>query len=169
MQPRSPLTYTRAVQTDNLRIAQTHPLISPAVLEEELPAGEAALALVDGARATIRRIFAGEDHRLLVVVGPCSVHDPDAARDYAARLASLARTVAGSLFCVMRVYFEKPRTVVGWKGLINDPDLDGSYRINKGLRLARQVLLDVAAAGLPAGKKIRGFPPSWSIACRCRP
>jgi 3-deoxy-7-phosphoheptulonate synthase len=138
------------MQTDNLRITQTHPLISPAVLEEELPSTEAASALVDGARAAIRAILAGEDHRLLVVVGPCSIHDPAAAREYASRLAPLAQTVSGSLVCVMRVYFEKPRTVVGWKGLINDPDLDGSYRINKGLRLARQVLLDVAAEALPA-------------------
>jgi 3-deoxy-7-phosphoheptulonate synthase len=138
------------MQTDNLRISQTHPLISPAVLEEELPSSSEVSALVDAARSTIRDILSGQDQRLLVVVGPCSIHDPDAAREYASRLAPLAQTLAGSICCVMRVYFEKPRTVVGWKGLINDPDLDESYRINKGLRLARQVLLDVAAAGLPA-------------------
>lgn len=144
------MTYTRAMQTDNLRISQTHPLISPAVLEEELPCADQASALVEASRTTIRNILRGDDDRLLTVVGPCSIHDPAAAKDYASRLATLARTVSGSIYCVMRVYFEKPRTVVGWKGLINDPDLDGSYRINRGLRLARQVLLDVAASGLPA-------------------
>jgi 3-deoxy-7-phosphoheptulonate synthase len=138
------------MQTDNLRISQTHPLISPAVLEEELPCTDQASALVKASRTTIRNILRGDDDRLLAVVGPCSIHDPEAARDYATRLAALARTVSGRIYCVMRVYFEKPRTVVGWKGLINDPDLDGSYRINRGLRLARQVLLDVAASGLPA-------------------
>jgi len=138
------------MQTDNLRISQTHPLISPAVLEEELPLTEAASAFVTRARDTVRRTLSGEDSRLLVVVGPCSIHDPDAAEEYAARLARVADEVSGQLYCVMRVYFEKPRTVVGWKGLINDPDLNGSYRINRGLRLARQVLLTVNEAGLPA-------------------
>jgi len=139
------------MQTDNLRISQTHPLISPAVLEEELPLGESASELVTRARNDIRAILRGDDHRLLAVVGPCSIHDPAAAVEYAGRLAGVADEIHERIFCVMRVYFEKPRTVVGWKGLINDPDLDGSYRINKGLRLARQVLLDVNEAGLPAG------------------
>lgn len=139
------------MQTDNLRIAQTHPLISPAVLEEELPLSAAAGDLVTAARQTVRSTLNGTDPRLLVVVGPCSIHDPAAAEEYAARLADLAREVSDQIYCVMRVYFEKPRTVVGWKGLINDPDLDGSNRINKGLRLARQVLLTVNEAGLPAG------------------
>lgn len=139
------------MQTDNLRISQTHPLISPAVLEEELPLGESGSRAVTGARQTIRAILGGDDHRLLAVVGPCSIHDPAAAGEYALRLARVAAEVSEQLFCVMRVYFEKPRTVVGWKGLINDPDLDGSYRINRGLRLARQVLLAVNEAGLPAG------------------
>lgn len=138
------------MQTDNLRIQQTHPLISPAVLEEELPLGEAAGQLVTRSRDIVRRTLNGEDPRLLVVVGPCSIHDPAAAEEYAGRLAGLAEEVASEIYCVMRVYFEKPRTVVGWKGLINDPGLDGSYRINQGLRLARQVLLKVNAAGLPA-------------------
>ncbi len=138
------------MQTDNLRIQQTHPLISPAVLEEELPLGEAAGALVTSARDIVRQTLSGEDPRLLVVVGPCSIHDPAAAEEYAGRLAALAADVSEQIYCVMRVYFEKPRTVVGWKGLINDPDLDGSYRINQGLRLARQVLLKVNEAGLPA-------------------
>ncbi len=138
------------MQTDNLRITGTHPLISPAVLEEELPLDAAGSQLVTDARQTIRQILSGEDQRLLVVVGPCSIHDPAAAVDYAERLKDVAETVKDALYCVMRVYFEKPRTVVGWKGLINDPDLDGSYRINRGLRLARQVLLDVNERGLPA-------------------
>lgn len=138
------------MRTDDLRISQTHPLISPAVLEEELPSDPDRERLVAGSRETIRGILFGEDPRLLVVVGPCSIHDPAAAAEYAERLAVLAGTVAERLYCVMRVYFEKPRTVVGWKGLINDPDLDGSYRINRGLRLARQVLLEVTGTGLPA-------------------
>jgi len=138
------------MQTDNLRIARTHPLISPAVLEEDLPMSADNAAFVDQSRETIKNIFAGTDPRLLVIVGPCSIHDPQAAVDYAGRLAELAADVSNRLFCVMRVYFEKPRTVVGWKGLINDPDLNGSYRINRGLRLARQLLLDITEARLPA-------------------
>jgi len=137
--------------TDNLRITRTHPLISPAVLEEELPLGDGAGELVAAARRTIAAIFRGEDPRLLVVVGPCSVHDPAAALDYAGRLGELQPEIAGQIFCVMRVYFEKPRTVMGWKGLINDPGLDGTYQINRGLRLARKLLIDVADTGLPAG------------------
>lgn len=137
--------------TDNLRITRTHPLISPAVLEEELPLGDAASDRVAAARDTIKRILSGEDGRLLVIVGPCSVHDPAAALDYAERLEPLARQISERIFCVMRVYFEKPRTVMGWKGLINDPGLDGTYQINRGLRLARRLLLDVAEVGLPAG------------------
>mgnify|MGYP001829053184 CR=1 FL=1 len=138
------------MQTDNLRIQQTHPLISPAVLEEELPLTEEAGELVTRSREVVREILSGADPRLLVVVGPCSIHDPDAAEEYAGRLAALSEEVSLQIYCVMRVYFEKPRTVVGWKGLINDPDLDGSYRINKGLRLARQVLIKVNEVGLPA-------------------
>jgi 3-deoxy-7-phosphoheptulonate synthase len=138
------------MQTDNLRIAQTHPLISPAVLEEELPLSESTGNFVEASRADIRRIVSGQDQRLLVIVGPCSIHDPEAAGEYARKLKQLSDEVAESICCVMRVYFEKPRTVVGWKGLINDPDLDGSYRINKGLRLARKVLLEVNQTGLPA-------------------
>jgi len=137
------------MQTDNLRISRTHPLISPAVLEEEFPHDDHDAAFVQEARETIKRIFGGADRRLLVIVGPCSVHDPDAAREYAERLKRVAERISGQIFCVMRVYFEKPRTVVGWKGLINDPDLDGTYRINKGLRLARRLLLDITRLGLP--------------------
>jgi len=106
---------------------------------------------VADARRTIEAILDGRDRRLLVVVGPCSIHDPKAALDYAGRLRQLADLVRDRIFIVMRVYFEKPRTVVGWKGLINDPDLDNSYHINKGLRLARQLLADLAEMGLPAG------------------
>jgi 3-deoxy-7-phosphoheptulonate synthase len=137
--------------TDNLRITRTHPLISPAVLEEELPLDPVRAELISRSRRTIKDILWGRDPRLLVVVGPCSVHDPHAAVDYAERLERLAREVSGQIFCVMRVYFEKPRTVVGWKGLINDPGLDGSYQINRGLRLARRLLLDLAGLGVPAG------------------
>lgn len=145
------LQYTSGMPTDNLRITRTHPLISPAVLEEELPSPEAASDLVSASRRVIQQILSGDDARLLVIVGPCSVHDPAAALEYAQRLEPLAREVSGQIFCVMRVYFEKPRTVVGWKGLINDPGLDGTFQINRGLRLARRLLLDVAATGLPAG------------------
>ena len=136
--------------TDNLRITRTHPLISPAVLEEELPLTEAASDLVGRTRQTIKDVLWGNDERLLVIVGPCSVHDPAAALEYADRLAELAPRIAERLVCVMRVYFEKPRTVVGWKGLINDPGLDGTYQINRGLRLARRLLIDVADRGLAA-------------------
>lgn len=110
----------------------------------------AQAAMVRDTRQQIEAIFDGRDDRLLVVVGPCSIHDPAAAADYAGRLAGIAGEFRGDLLLVMRVYFEKPRTVVGWKGLINDPELDESYQINRGLRKARQVLLDVAAHGLPA-------------------
>jgi 3-deoxy-7-phosphoheptulonate synthase len=146
-----PIAAREKMLTDNLRITHTHPLASPAVLEEEFPLGADASELVARSRQTIKEILWGDDPRLLVVVGPCSVHDPHAAVDYAERLERLAAEVAERMFCVMRVYFEKPRTVVGWKGLINDPGLDGSYQINRGLRLARKLLLDIAEIGLPAG------------------
>lgn len=139
------------MKTDNLRITRTRPLIAPAVLAEEIPLTDEAAAAVEASRRTIEAILEGRDPRLLLVVGPCSIHDPDAARDYAGRLRALADEVCSSLFLVMRVYFEKPRTVVGWKGLINDPHLDGSYRINEGLRLARGLLADIVGLGLPCG------------------
>ncbi|MEE4299348.1 MAG: 3-deoxy-7-phosphoheptulonate synthase [Pseudomonadales bacterium] len=135
---------------DDLRIRHVHPLVSPAVLGEELPIEDAEVASVGAARDTVRRIVRGEDPRLLVVVGPCSIHDVDAALEYAERLRALADEVSDALYVVMRVYFEKPRTVVGWKGLINDPQLDGSFRINDGLRRARRLLLAVNRLGLPA-------------------
>ncbi len=138
------------VQTDNLRIVKTHPLVSPAILAEELPHSESATSFVAESRQTIQNILFGTDDRLMVIVGPCSIHDTEAAVEYAERLKSVADGLEDQLFCVMRVYFEKPRTVVGWKGLINDPDLDGTFRINKGLRLARRLLLEVTNIGLPA-------------------
>ncbi|MCU0834044.1 MAG: 3-deoxy-7-phosphoheptulonate synthase [Chromatiaceae bacterium] len=138
-------------QTDDLRIRDITQVASPRALQEEFRISETASETVFGARREIQRILHGEDDRLLVVVGPCSVHDPQAAIEYAERLWALRRTLSDRLMIVMRVYFEKPRTTVGWKGLINDPDLDGSFEINKGLRLARKLLLDLAELGMPAG------------------
>ena len=135
--------------TSDIRILSVRPLISPAILEDELPLGDAGAAMIHQARRDVARVVLGQDDRLLVLVGPCSVHDPASARDYARQLAPLAERLSDELLVVMRVYFEKPRTVVGWKGLINDPGLDGSFQINRGLRLARQLLLDVTALGLP--------------------
>jgi len=137
--------------TDDLRIQKTNELISPEQLIADIGVSDAAAETVAGARRTIHNILGGEDDRLLVVVGPCSIHDPKAARDYAGRLKALAGELADELFVVMRVYFEKPRTTVGWKGLINDPDLNNTFQINKGLHLARQLLADLAGMGLPAG------------------
>ena len=123
----------------------------PAVLLDELPITEPVSTLVAKSRREVSDILAGRDDRVLVVVGPCSIHDPDAGLAYAERLVELANDVKDELMLVMRVYFEKPRTIVGWKGLINDPHLDGSFAINEGLRLARRFLLNVNAIGLPAG------------------
>lgn len=139
------------MKTDDLRIVKTHPLLSPAILAEEIPLTDTAATRVDEARGAIEAILDGEDSRLLVIVGPCSIHDTKAALEYAGKLKPIADELVGSLLIVMRVYFEKPRTVVGWKGLINDPDLNESYRINKGLRLARQLLADILELGIPAG------------------
>ncbi len=136
-------------RTADLRIRATKPLIAPGVLAEDLPLPEAATDHINQARRDIAAIMRGADDRLLVIAGPCSIHDPAAALDYAANLRTAAERHADALLIVMRVYFEKPRTVVGWKGLINDPDRDGSYRINHGLRLARRLLVDIAALGLP--------------------
>ena len=133
------------------RIARIRPLVSPALLREDLPLLDAAARVVVDGRDATSAILTGADDRLLVVVGPCSVHDPRAALDYAARLAEISRTVRDQLLVVMRVYFEKPRTTLGWKGLINDPLLDGSFDVNRGLRTARALLLDVLALGLPVG------------------
>ena len=141
------------MKTDDLRIVKTRPLLAPAILVEEIPLTENASTTVDKSRRAIESILDGNDTRLLVVVGPCSVHDTKAALEYANKLKPLADALSGALFIVMRVYFEKPRTVVGWKGLINDPDLDESYHINKGLRLARRLLADISEIGIPAGSE----------------
>ncbi|MCF7686840.1 MAG: 3-deoxy-7-phosphoheptulonate synthase [Cephaloticoccus sp.] len=135
--------------TADLRIVATKPLLAPAVLEEELPLGDARAELVARSRREVEAIITGTDDRLLVVVGPCSIHDPAAALDYARLLREAAPVYAADLLLVMRVYFEKPRTVIGWKGLINDPDRDGSYQINRGLRLARKLMVDITGLGLP--------------------
>ncbi len=135
--------------TADLRIRATKPLIAPALLEEELPLDDARATLVARTRREIEAILTGADPRLLVVVGPCSIHDPAAAVEYAQRLHATAKKYAGELLLVMRVYFEKPRTVIGWKGLINDPFRDGSFQINAGLRLARKLMIDVTGLGLP--------------------
>lgn len=137
--------------TSDLRIRTARPLLSPAILEEDLPLSEAGALLVRKARREVADILAGRDDRVVAVVGPCSIHDPKAARDYAERLKPVAERLARDVLVVMRVYFEKPRTVVGWKGLINDPHLDGSFMVNAGLRLARQLLIDINTLGLPIG------------------
>jgi 3-deoxy-7-phosphoheptulonate synthase len=126
-------------------------LVTPASLEASLPAGPVARATVESSRAAISRVLHGQDDRLIVVVGPCSIHDHDQAMEYARRLKVQADTHAADLLIVMRVYFEKPRTTVGWKGYINDPYLDGSFAINEGLERARRLLLDVLGLGLPVG------------------
>jgi 3-deoxy-7-phosphoheptulonate synthase len=138
-------------RTRDLRIESFRPLIPPAILLEELPLGEQGSATVARGRDEVSRILNEQDDRLVVIVGPCSIHDPAAAMDYARRLRALADELRDDLCIVMRVYFEKPRTTVGWKGLINDPHLDGSFVINAGLRRARRLLVDLAELGLPAG------------------
>src|SRR6202050_2105667 len=138
-------------QTDDLRIRSTKVVLPPVFLEEELPATERASATVFQARNEIVNILRGSDSRLMVVVGPCSIHDTKAAREYAGLLQTAIAEFSKELCIVMRVYFEKPRTTLGWKGLINDPHLDESFRINDGLRLARHLLLDLAEMGVPAG------------------
>jgi len=141
-------------ETSNLHVADTMPLPPPVTIKTELPITDQAAALVAGTRERIRAILRGDDARLLVVVGPCSIHDPAAALDYGRRLAVLRRELADSVEIVMRVYFEKPRTTTGWKGLINDPHLDGSFDIATGLRTARRLLLDLAALDLPAATEL---------------
>ena len=137
--------------TDDVRITGMEEVIAPEQLLLDLPVQDAASRLIFDARNAAAEIIHQRDDRLIVVIGPCSIHDPVAAQDYARRLAEIAGRHRGELLIIMRVYFEKPRTTVGWKGLINDPGLDESYDINRGLHIARQVLLDVAAVGLPAG------------------
>lgn len=138
-------------RTEDLRIKSIADVITPAQLHAELPISETAAQMTYQTREQIQQILHGVNDRLLVIVGPCSIHDPMAAKEYAGRLKPLRAELEDALLIVMRVYFEKPRTTVGWKGLINDPDLDGSFQINKGLRLSRQLLLDLNDMGVPAG------------------
>ncbi|MDB5779354.1 MAG: phospho-2-dehydro-3-deoxyheptonate aldolase [Polaromonas sp.] len=147
----TPLSTQDTTRIDDLRIGAVRPLITPALLQEWLPAPDSAQALVASSRAAISRVLHGQDDRLVVVVGPCSIHDHAQAMDYARQLLAQADALQDDLLVVMRVYFEKPRTTVGWKGYINDPHLDGSFAINEGLEMARQLLLDVLALGLPVG------------------
>lgn len=139
--------------TDDLRITEVRPLIPPAILMEELPISERASNVVAGARSAVAAALAGDDARLVVIAGPCSIHDVAAALEYAGKLKEMADRYAGHLIVIMRSYFEKPRTSIGWKGLINDPDLDESFQINKGLRLARGLLLEVNGLGLPTASE----------------
>jgi 3-deoxy-7-phosphoheptulonate synthase len=136
---------------DDTRIVGLRPLLPPAILIEDLPLSDTVGELVSHARDSIAKVFRGEEDRLVVVVGPCSIHDVDAAVDYAGKLRPVAERLKNELIVVMRVYFEKPRTVVGWKGLINDPFIDNSFQINKGLRMARALLLKLSEMGLPCG------------------
>jgi 3-deoxy-7-phosphoheptulonate synthase len=144
-------TETPPAPTRDLRVASLRPLLSPALLLDDLPLDGRGAEVVSRTRAEVVDILNGQDDRVIAVVGPCSVHDCQAALEYAQRLAELERQLRNEVRIVMRVYFEKPRTTVGWKGLINDPNLDGSFAVNQGLRLARQLLLDIIQMGLPAG------------------
>ena len=138
-------------QTDDLRIAETKELIAPIQIHEQFPLTEAAAATTFKARSDIEAIMSGNDDRLVVIVGPCSIHDPKSAIEYAERLRKLTDELNNDLVLVMRVYFEKPRTTVGWKGLINDPDLNNTFQVNKGIGIARDLLLSINNLGVPAG------------------
>lgn len=140
--------------TSDLHVIENRPLLSPAFIQSEFSLTETAATLVSQTRDRVRNILSGEDQRLLVVVGPCSIHDVPAAMEYGQRLTSLREELQGELEVLMRVYFEKPRTTVGWKGLINDPHLDNSYDINTGLKLARKLLLDLAQINLPSATEL---------------
>lgn len=139
--------------TADVRIRTIRPLVSPSALNNEAPITPTLEHNITTSRQTISKILSGKDNRLLVIVGPCSIHDPDAAIEYAERLKPIADQLKEKLYIVLRVYFEKPRTVIGWKGLINDPDLNGSFNINQGLRIARKLLIDVNTIGLPAASE----------------
>ncbi|WP_257292250.1 3-deoxy-7-phosphoheptulonate synthase, partial [Endozoicomonas sp. ONNA1] len=134
---------------ENLNIESQDLLVTPEQLKSEIPLSEAAERTVSEGREVIRNILDGKDHRLFVVVGPCSIHDVEAAMDYAGRLKKLADELSDTLYLVMRVYFEKPRTTIGWKGLINDPHLNDSFKIEEGLHIGRRLLMDVAELGMP--------------------
>ncbi len=151
--------------TDDLRIQWIKVLLPPVFLEEELPETEAASTTIYEARREISEILAGRDPRLLVLAGPCSIHDPKAAREYAGLLKTAIGELSADLCIVMRVYFEKPRTTIGWKGLINDPYLDHSYKVNDGLRQARHLLLDLAEMGVPAGTEFLDVLTPQYTAC----
>lgn len=142
------------VQTNNINVLDVTPIIAPEDLKQVFPLSLKNAAFVNQSRNRIKKILRGEDQRLMVVVGPCSIHDPSAAMDYAQRLVKLARELEDQLFIIMRVYFEKPRTTVGWKGLINDPDLDGSHQISKGLGVARQLFCAISDLGLPIASEM---------------
>ena len=146
-----PASAPPAARTDDLRISAVRPLVVPALLQERVAMRDDALALVGRTRAAIADILHGRDDRLLVVVGPCSIHDHEQALEYGARLKAVADELGDELLLVMRAYFEKPRTTVGWKGFINDPHLDGTFAINEGLERARRLLVALAAMGLPTG------------------
>jgi len=139
--------------TQNIRIKSLDPLVSPALVQDEYPITAKASETVTEGREAVANILSGKDQRLVVVVGPCSIHDTKAAMDYAARLKKLSDELSHELCIIMRVYFEKPRTTVGWKGLINDPLLDGSFKINQGLRTARKLLLEINELGMPTGSE----------------
>ncbi len=136
-------------KTENLNIVEVLPITSPKKLKDFLPLSDSVIENVLEARNSIRSILKGDDSRILMIVGPCSIHDPQAALEYAERLKSLADKVSDKILVVMRVYFEKPRTTVGWKGLINDPELDGSHKINQGIEIARKLLIGINSIGLP--------------------
>src|SRR5271154_1399226 len=138
-------------RTDDIRIKEIKELVPPAEVLGEIPLSEGTTHVTYETRQAIHRILHGGDDRLLVIIGPCSIHDVAAAKEYAGKLKQEAERLIEDLLLVMRVYFEKPRTTIGWKGLINDPDLDGSFRIDDGLRIARKLLLDVNEIGLPVG------------------
>lgn len=142
------------VQTNNLNVREVTPIIAPADLKQVFPLSEEGAAFVNDCRKQIKSILRGKDRRLMVVVGPCSIHDTKAAMEYANRLAELAKRVQDRLLLIMRVYFEKPRTTIGWKGLINDPELNGSHKISKGLGIARQLFCNITDLGLPIASEM---------------
>ena len=138
-------------RTDDLRIKEIKELVPPSHVLREFPISEKTAQLTYDTRQAVHRILHGADDRLLVIMGPCSIHDVKAAKEYAGKLKEANDRLSDDVLLVMRVYFEKPRTTVGWKGLINDPRLDGSFSINEGIRIAREVLLDINDMGVPAG------------------
>lgn len=142
------------IETNNLKVTHVEPIISPFNLKQVFPLSEQGAIFVNNSRNTIKAILQGQDPRLMAIVGPCSIHDDKAALEYAQRLAKLARDLREQIFIIMRVYFEKPRTTVGWKGLINDPDLDGTHRISKGLGIARQLFCAITELELPIASEM---------------